>query len=128
MKKILFYDAKPYDKKFFDKASASFPFEIKYFNGHLNADTVMFSKGYDDPANPSEEFIAVMVCSDADEACPFIPGAATRFSIPYQDPKAYDETKSESVEYDKSCLKIAAELFYLFKFLSLEVIQITQGE
>jgi D-lactate dehydrogenase len=46
-KKILFYDTKPYDKVFFDSANEKFDYKIKYFNGHLNQDTVLFSKGYD---------------------------------------------------------------------------------
>ncbi|MBW2160612.1 MAG: hypothetical protein JRH14_11750 [Deltaproteobacteria bacterium] len=38
-----------------------------------------FSKTYDDPGNPAEGFVAVMTCSEADEACPVVSGAALRF-------------------------------------------------
>ena len=45
-----------------------------------------FSKRYDDPANPPQGFAALMVCSEADAACPFVKGAACayrcRISIP----------------------------------------------
>lgn len=73
-----------------------------------------FSKTYDDPYNPRENFVAVMTCSDADENCPFIPGARFRVSLPYQDPKEADGTPEESVRYDERCRQIATELFFLF--------------
>ncbi len=73
-----------------------------------------FSKKFSDPYNPQEDFAAVMTCSDADEACPFVPGASTRFSIPYEDPGIADGTPEEEAIYDKRCQQIATEMFYLF--------------
>jgi arsenate reductase len=73
-----------------------------------------FSKRYDDPANPPEGFAAIMTCSDADEACPVVPGAAFRAAIQYEDPKAADGTPLESAAYDERCLQIATEMFYVF--------------
>jgi arsenate reductase len=73
-----------------------------------------FSKRFDHAANPSEEFAAVMVCTDADEACPFVPGAADRFAIPYEDPKIADGTPREADAYDERCRQIAREMLYLF--------------
>jgi hypothetical protein len=49
-----------------------------------------FSKQYGDPANPQQGFAALMVCSEADAACPFVRGAALRVSMPYLDPKIYN--------------------------------------
>ena len=49
-----------------------------------------FSKHYGDPANPQQGFAALMVCGEADAACPFVKGAALRVSMPYLDPKIYD--------------------------------------
>ncbi len=72
----------------------------------------MWSKKFDDPLNPSEHFAAVMVCSDADENCPFIPGA-TRISMPFDDPKAFDGNPSESAKYDGRCFQIATEILYV---------------
>lgn len=74
----------------------------------------LFSKKYDDPRNPQSDFCAVLVCSDADEACPFIPGAEKRVSLPYDDPKAFDGTAEESQMYDKRCREIARDLFFVF--------------
>lgn len=71
-----------------------------------------FSKKYDNPQNPQSGFCALMVCSQADEACPIVRGAEKRVSIPYQDPKAFDNTDQESAKYDERCRQIAREMFY----------------
>ncbi len=74
---------------------------------------VCFSKTFDDPYNPKEEFAAIMTCTDADQRCPTVPGASVRISIPYVDPKEADGTPQESRVYDERCLQIATEMFYL---------------
>ncbi len=58
-----------------------------------------FSKKYADPVNPQEGFAALMVCGEADAACPFVKGAALRVSMPYLDPKIYDGGSYESAKY-----------------------------
>jgi hypothetical protein len=58
-----------------------------------------FSKHYADASNPQAGFAALMVCSEADEACPFVRGATLRLSIPYLDPKIYDDGAYEPVKY-----------------------------
>jgi hypothetical protein len=58
-----------------------------------------FSKRYDDPANPGHGFAALMVCGEADAACPFVKGAALRVSMPYLDPKIYDGGAYEGFKY-----------------------------
>lgn len=73
-----------------------------------------FSKKFSDPFNPQKKFSAVMTCSEADEACPIVPGAEVRFSIPYEDPKVADYTPEEETKYDKQCMQIANEMFYVF--------------
>lgn len=74
---------------------------------------ICFSKTFDDSYNPQENFVAVMTCADADENCPFVPGAEKRFSIPYMDPKESDDTPQEKETYDERCRQIATEMFYL---------------
>ena len=44
MKKIAFYDAKPYDKVWFDRLDG---YKFKYFENKLNSDTAFMAKGYD---------------------------------------------------------------------------------
>jgi arsenate reductase (thioredoxin) len=73
-----------------------------------------FSKVYDDPTNPTSDFAAIMTCSDADQSCPFVKGAALRVSLPYVDPKASDGTAQEAAAYDERSKQIATEMLYLF--------------
>lgn len=44
--RIAFFDAKPYDRQFFDAANQG-EFEIKYFSTRLNADSVSLAQGFD---------------------------------------------------------------------------------
>jgi arsenate reductase len=73
-----------------------------------------FSKTYDDPTNPGEGFAAIMTCSEAEEACPVVFGAALRVPLRYEDPKVADGTSEEAAVYDERCLQIATEMLYLF--------------
>ena len=87
-------------------------YEIKYADN--KTPITLFSKLYDDPPNPKTCFAAVMSCSHADENCPFIPGAEKRISLPYEDPKAYDNTADEAKIYDERSIQIATEMKYVF--------------
>ncbi len=62
-------------------------------------ETVEFSKLYNDKANPHAGFAALMVCGEADASCPFVKGAALRVSMPYLDPKIYDDCSYEGAKY-----------------------------
>ncbi len=79
---------------------------------------IAFSKIFDDAANASSNFTAVMTCSHADENCPFIPGAEARLPIRYEDPKAFDDTPEEAEKYDERSRQIATELFFVFSKIS----------
>jgi len=92
------------------------PVYLIYFPGAEDGVRI-FSKKYEDPPNPTRGFIAVMTCSDADEACPLVEGASARFSIPYQDPKSFDGTQEEEARYDERSQQIAREMFYLFSLV-----------
>lgn len=74
-----------------------------------------YSKTYESEANPQENFAAVMVCDDAEQNCPFIPGADLRILLSYRDPKEADNTSEEIQRYDERCKQIATELLYLMK-------------
>jgi len=76
-----------------------------------------FSKTYDDLNNPQAHFAAIMTCSDADENCPFIPGAELRVGTTYDDPKAFDGTEQESEKYDERSAQIARECLYVFSLI-----------
>ncbi len=78
-----------------------------------------FSKLYDAPGQPEKGFAAVMTCAQADENCPFVPGAERRIPLLYDDPKAFDHTSGETAQYDTRCLQIAREMFFVFAQLTL---------
>jgi len=71
-----------------------------------------FSKKYDAAPNPIEKFGAIMVCTEADKGCPIVSGCDFRLSLPYEDPKAYDETELESIKYTERVTQIAREILY----------------
>jgi protein-tyrosine-phosphatase len=87
--------------------------------GNGYPESLMFSKKYDDRQNPAENFCAIMVCSQADEACPFVPGAEERLSLPYDDPKAFDDTPAELQKYDERCREMARDLFYMMEYVKI---------
>lgn len=62
-------------------------------------ETTEFSKLYADPHNPRTGFAAILVCSEADSACPQVAGASGRFPLPFLDPKAFDGAAFESGKY-----------------------------
>nr|WP_321412558.1 protein-tyrosine-phosphatase [uncultured Allomuricauda sp.] len=75
---------------------------------------ICFSKRMDDDFNPKSDFAAIMTCSQADEGCPFVPGAEKRIPITYEDPKAFDNTPKQAEKYSERSLQIATEMFYVF--------------
>lgn len=74
-----------------------------------------FSKIYEANPNPTKDFAAVMVCSEADEACPMVFGTDFRLALPFEDPKKFDGTTLESAKYDERCRQIAREIFFVLK-------------
>lgn len=87
-------------------------YSIKYA---LNAHPIIgFSKTFDHPFNPKENFAAIMTCSTADEGCPFVGGSDGRFPITYEDPKAFDNTPLQAEKYFERGIQIATELLYVF--------------
>lgn len=81
----------------------------------------LFSKTFDHPSHQLKDSIAVMVCSHADENCPFIPGVRKRLSLPFEDPKEFDGKVNEKEAYLDSFWQICAELYFLMQCLSREV-------
>lgn len=71
-----------------------------------------FSKVYDQPPNPQSAYCAIMTCSSADQACPFVPGCELRLPIRYEDPKISDDTPAESTVYDERSRQICREMLF----------------
>jgi arsenate reductase (thioredoxin) len=74
----------------------------------------VWSKRFDDAANPKAGFCAIMTCSDADENCPFVPGVEKRIGLTYDDPKRFDDTPQEEEKYLERTLQIGREMLYVF--------------
>ena len=79
-----------------------------------NSPVVCFSKKYDDELNPKQGFCAVMTCTEADGACPYIEGAQVRVATPYNEPKAFDGTPQQDAMYLERSKQIATECLYVF--------------
>jgi arsenate reductase len=75
----------------------------------------VFSKRYSHPSNPQSGFAAILVCNEANEACPIVSGSVARFSLPYEDPKISDGTEQESRIYQERSKEIGAEMFYIIQ-------------
>lgn len=73
-----------------------------------------YSKLYQDAISKSEKFIAILTCTDAEAACPFIPEAEARLSLKYEDPKKADGTAAEEQAYTARNHQIATEMCYIF--------------
>lgn len=94
-------------------------YSIKY---SLNQSPIIgFSKHFDDPFNPKADFAAILTCSEADEACPFVKGADIRIPMTFEDPKAYDNTILQKEKYLERSLQIATELKYVFSKVSIKI-------
>ncbi len=76
--------------------------------------TTCFSKVYDDKENPSDNFVAIMTCSHAEENCPYIPGVDLRIGITYDDPKDFDGTPQQDEKYLERSNQLALENLYVF--------------
>ncbi|PDS24146.1 arsenate-mycothiol transferase ArsC [Flavobacterium branchiophilum] len=78
---------------------------------------ICFSKTYFDDFNPKNNFAAIMTCNNADGGCPMVLGAEARFSIKYDDPKAFDGTDTMNEKYEERSMQIASEMYYIFSQL-----------
>lgn len=81
----------------------------------LKSEVKLWSKVFDDDANPKGRFAAIMTCDHADQNCPLIPGAAIRVPLTYTDPKYADDSENEVSAYDMTCNIIATDMLRLFK-------------
>lgn len=93
-------------------------YSIKYAENEYPI--IGFSKKMDNSFNPKSGFAAIMTCSQADEGCPFVPGAEKRIPITYDDPKAFDNTPQQAEKYNERSLQIASEMYYVFSQIHLK--------
>ena len=72
-----------------------------------------FSTRFDDSPNPTKNFGAIMVCTEADQGCPFVPGTDFRIALPFDDPKAFDNTSQQTEKYTERAKQIGTEMMYV---------------
>lgn len=75
----------------------------------------LFSKIYDDPFNPSKDFIAMMVCSDVEKNCPMVKGTKKIVSMNYSDPKFADGSADAVNVYLDKIHEIGSEMLYVLQ-------------
>jgi arsenate reductase len=97
-------------------------------NGIAGAEQLIYSKKYDDIQNPKKDFVALMVCSEADKSCPIVDGADLRVALPYEDPKHFDNTPSQDLKYDERCREIAREMYFMFDYVKQKLIVKTESK
>jgi len=78
-----------------------------------------FSTRFDEAPNPTKDFGAIMVCTEADNGCPVVPGCDFRLALPFDDPKAFDGTDLQDAKYDERCRQIGTEFFYALSQINL---------
>lgn len=76
-----------------------------------------FSKCYDQTPNPSTNYAAILVCTEANEACPVVTGSDFRLALPYDDPKAFDDTALEAEKYTERSRQIGREMLFVLSKL-----------
>jgi arsenate reductase len=60
----------------------------------------------------------VLTCTQADEACPLVPGCELRLPIRYEDPKVADDTPQEANRYQERTRQICREMLYAMSLVS----------
>lgn len=83
----------------------------------------MKSKVYTHHQNPRSNFVAIMVCTDADESCPLVEGASGRFSLPFDDPRHFDNTPAQNFKYDETVAIIGREMLFLTHYLKDQMVK-----
>ena len=93
-------------------------YEVRFSN---DASPILaYSKKYDSGANPQKGFAAIMTCSHADENCPVVTGMEKRISLPYNDPKDFDDTPLEATKYAERVREIGREILFAFSKVNLK--------
>jgi arsenate reductase len=87
----------------------------------LGGSTYLYSKLFDELAETKKRSIAIMTCSDADENCPYVPGAIVRLPLTFKDPKEHDGTLKEGYAYDTTSMVIRSELLFIYTQLRIKL-------
>ena len=94
-----------------EKNATNPSYEISFGN---TLSTICFSKTIDHHNLPKQHFAAIMTCTDAEQNCPFLPGADIRIGTPYYDPKAHDQSIQVIAHYVSTLRLILLEWLFCF--------------
>lgn len=98
-----------------EEALVANPIYVSRMAPSPNGELRLFSKSIQEIGGHARPFFAIMTCDDADQNCPFVPGALARFSLTYKDPKFSDGTQDAAEVYLNTCKRIASELWYVIQ-------------
>jgi arsenate reductase len=74
----------------------------------------LYSKNFEDVTKQLKSFAAIMVCSETETNCPYVPNAEKKILLPYDDPKFADNTNNPIDEYLRVASIIKEEMQYIF--------------
>jgi arsenate reductase len=74
----------------------------------------LYSKNFEDVTKQLKSFAAIMVCSETETNCPYVPNAEKKILLPYDDPKIADNTSNPTDEYIRVANIIKEEMQYIF--------------
>lgn len=77
-----------------------------------------YSKDLESAALPKEKFTALLLCEQAMQQCPYVPGAQHRFEMPVPDPGVFDNSPEADMQYDAAFRQIGSMVLYLAKVCS----------
>lgn len=77
----------------------------------------LFPKKIDHLKNPSNNFMAVVLDSNAELNIKNIRGTYNRLFLEYEDPAGYIGLEVEKEKFDQTCRQVAVEMFYVFSQL-----------
>ncbi|GIV26625.1 MAG: arsenate reductase [Bacteroidia bacterium] len=76
---------------------------------------LLYSKNFEEITSKLSQFAAVMVCSETETNCPYVPGAEMKILLPYDDPKAADNSTNPLLEYIRVAKQIQEEMEIIFQ-------------
>ncbi|MCX7729084.1 MAG: protein-tyrosine-phosphatase [Bacteroidia bacterium] len=87
-------------------------YELHY--PEYNRSLLLYSKDFKEVTEKLKTFAAIMVCSESETNCPYVPNAEKIIHLPYPDPKEFDETPTSLNEYLKISNQIKEEWSFIF--------------
>ncbi len=75
---------------------------------------LLYSKNFEEVTSRLEHFAAVMVCTETENNCPYIPGAEHKIFLPYDDPKTADNSENPLDAYLRVAHQMQEEMRWIF--------------